>query len=96
VLSTFKKFVDCGHVGITDSSQFKFMYRNYLLKHIIEGKIAGRRDVTGRRDRRLKQLLDDLKEKRGYWKLKDEVLARTLLRTRFGRAYGLVVRQTAE
>jgi hypothetical protein len=52
--------------------------------------------VKGRRDRRRKQLLDDIKEKRGYWKLKDEILARTLWRTRFGRTYGLVVRQTAE
>ena len=32
------------------------------------------KEVTGRRDRRRKQLLDDLKETRGYWKLK-EVLA---------------------
>jgi hypothetical protein len=30
--------------------------------------------VTGRRGRRLKSLLDDLKEKRGYWKLKEEAL----------------------
>jgi hypothetical protein len=34
--------------------------------------------MTGRRGRRRKQLLDDLKEKRGYWKLKEEALARTL------------------
>jgi len=40
--------------------------------------MADRIDVTGRRDRRRKELLDDLKEKRGYWKLKDKVLARTL------------------
>ena len=38
--------------------------QNYLLKHIIKGKIEGRIDVTGRRGR-CKQLLDDLKEKRG-------------------------------
>jgi len=36
--------------------------------------IGGRTKVTGRRGRRLKQLLDDLKEKRGYWNLKEEVL----------------------
>ena len=40
--------------------------RNCLLKHAIEGRI----DVTGRRGRRRKQLLDDLQEMRGYWKLK--------------------------
>jgi hypothetical protein len=38
--------------------------RNCLLSHIIEGKIVG----TRRRGRRRKQLLDDLKEARGYWK----------------------------
>ena len=51
--------------------------------------------MTGRRFGRGKQLLDDLK-KRGYWKLKDEALARTLWTTRFVRGCGLVVRQTAE
>jgi len=94
-ITHFTKFVDCSHVGITDSSQYKFININYFLKHFIEGKIARRIYVRGRRDRRVKQLLDDLKEKRGYQKLKDEALARTLWRTRFGRAHGLV-RQTAE
>jgi hypothetical protein len=38
--------------------------RNCLLKHVIEGKIEERLEVTGRRERRLRrnQLLDDLKE----------------------------------
>jgi hypothetical protein len=52
--------------------------------------------VRGRRGRRRKQLLDGLKEKRGYCKLKKEALDRTLWRTRFGRVYGPDVRQTAE
>jgi hypothetical protein len=52
--------------------------------------------MTGRRGRRRKQLLDDLKEKRIHWKLKEEALDRTLWRTRFGRGYGPVVRQTTE
>ena len=34
--------------------------RNCLLKQVIEGKIGGRRGI------RRKQLLDDIKEKRGY------------------------------
>jgi hypothetical protein len=63
---------------------------------VIEGKLEGRIEMTGRRGRRRKQLLDDLMEKRRYWKLKKETLARTLWRTRFGRGYGPVVRQTAE
>jgi hypothetical protein len=40
--------------------------RNCLLKHVIEGKVEGRIDMTGRRGRRRKQLLDDLKGKRRY------------------------------
>jgi hypothetical protein len=52
--------------------------------------------MTGRRGRRRKQLLDDLKEEGRYWKLKEEALDRKLWRTRFGRGYGRVVRQTAE
>jgi hypothetical protein len=51
--------------------------------------------MTGRRGRRRKQLLDDLKEKRRYWKLKEAALDCSLWRTRFGRGYGPVVRQTA-
>jgi hypothetical protein len=52
--------------------------------------------MRGRRGRSRKQPLDDLKEKRRYWKLKEEALDRTMWRTRFGRGYGPVVRQTAE
>jgi hypothetical protein len=70
--------------------------RNCLLKHVIEGKLEGRIEMTGRRGRRRKQLLNDLKEKKRYWKLKEEALDRTLWRTRSGRDYGPVVRQTTE
>jgi hypothetical protein len=42
----------------------QILRRNCFLKHVIEGKIEGRIEVTGRRGRRHKQLLDDLKEKR--------------------------------
>jgi hypothetical protein len=70
--------------------------RNCLLKHVIEGKLEGRIEVMGIRGRRRKQLLDDRKEKRRYWKLKEEAIDRTLCRTRFGRGYGPVVRDTAE
>jgi hypothetical protein len=69
--------------------------RNCLLKHVIEGTLEGRIEITGIRGRRRKQLLDDLKEKRRYWKLKGEALDRTLLRTRFGSGCGPVVRQSA-
>jgi hypothetical protein len=43
---------------------------NCLLKHTIEEKIEEGLEVTGGRGRRHKQLLDVLKERRGYWKLK--------------------------
>jgi hypothetical protein len=70
--------------------------RNCLLKQVIEGKLEGRIEMTGRRGRRGKQLLDDIKEKRRYCKLKEEAIDRTMWRTRFVRGYGPVVRQTAE
>jgi hypothetical protein len=62
--------------------------RNCLLKHVIEGKLEGRIEMTGSQGRRRKQLLDDLNEKRKYWKLKEEAL------DRFGTGYGPVVRET--
>jgi hypothetical protein len=52
--------------------------RNCLLEHVIEGKINGRIEETGRRGRRRKQLLENLKEMRGYWKLKEEAQDRTM------------------
>jgi hypothetical protein len=42
--------------------------RTWLLKLVIEGKLEGSIEVKGRRARRRKQLLDDLKEDRGYIK----------------------------
>jgi hypothetical protein len=48
--------------------------RNCLLKYAIERKIDGRIEVTAKRGRRRKQLLDDLKEKRGYAECKEEAL----------------------
>ena len=44
--------------------------RNCLLQHVIEGKIKGQIEVTRRRGRRRKKLLDDLKDRRGYCQLK--------------------------
>jgi hypothetical protein len=52
--------------------------------------------VRRRRVRRRKQLLDDLKETRVYWKLKEEALDRTLRKTPFGRGYGSLMRQVTE
>ena len=70
--------------------------RKCLLKQVIEGKIKGEMDVTRRRGRRRKKLLDDLKDRRGYSHLKEEALDRTMWRNRFGRGFGPVVRQTTD
>jgi hypothetical protein len=52
--------------------------------------------MAGRRGRRRKQLLDGLKEKREYWKVKEKTFDNTLWRIRFVRAYGPVIIQTKE
>jgi len=69
--------------------------RNSLLQRVIEGNLKGGRgeiEVTGRRGRRRRKLLDDLKERRGYFHLKEEALDRTMWKARFGP----VVRPTTE
>jgi predicted nucleic acid-binding Zn-ribbon protein len=58
----------------------------------MERKIQERIKETRRRERRRKHLLYDVKEKRGYRKLKEEALDLTLRKTRFRRGYGHVVR----
>jgi hypothetical protein len=63
--------------------------RNCLLKQVIEGKIKGEMEVTRRRGGRRKELLDGLKERRGYSHLKGEALDRTMWRNLFGRGFEL-------
>jgi hypothetical protein len=53
-------------------------------------------EVTRRRGRKRRKLLDDLKDNRGYSHLKEEALDRTMWRAGFGRGFGTVARQTAE
>jgi hypothetical protein len=69
---------------------------NCLLQQVIEEKIQGGIEVTGRQGRRRRKLLDELKERRGYSHLKEDVLDRTVWRAGFGRGFGTVVRQTAK
>ena len=66
--------------------------RNCLVKHVIEGKVERRVEVTGKRGKLHKQLLDDLKETSGYWKLKEEALDHNLWKTLFDRGYGPFMR----
>jgi len=69
------------------------LLRNCLLQWVIEGKIQGGIEVRGRQGRRRRNLLDGLKERRGYSHLKEEALVRTMWRARFGRGFGPIVQQ---
>jgi hypothetical protein len=66
------------------ASFFKFLYHIQCL------------EVTRRRGRRRKQLLDDLGDRRGYSHLKEEALDRSKWRNRFGRGCGPVVWQITD
>ena len=48
--------------------------RNCILKQVTEAKIKGEMEVTRRRGRTRRKLLDDLKDRRGYCHLKEEAL----------------------
>jgi hypothetical protein len=53
--------------------------KSCILRYVTEGKTEGSIEVTRSRRKRSKKLPDDPKEKkRGYWKLKEEVLVHTL------------------
>jgi len=66
--------------------------RNCLLQRVIEGKKKEGIEVTGRRGRRRRKILDDLKERRGYSQLKEEALDRSMWRARFRRGFVPVVK----
>jgi len=68
------------------------MRRKCILNNVIKGQKEGWIGVTVRRGRRCKQLLDDFKEKRGSWKLKQEALDCAVWRACFGRDYGPLTR----
>ena len=52
------------------------LHGNWLLKHVIGGKVEGRIEVKARRGRKREQPLDDLKDTRRYRQLKGEALDR--------------------
>jgi hypothetical protein len=58
-------------------------HRSCLLKHAIKEEVK----EMGRRERRSKHPLDDLKEMRQYWNLKQEALDHNVWRTHFRRGY---------
>jgi hypothetical protein len=47
---------------------------------VIDGKTGGRIEVRVRRERRYKQVVDDLKQKTRYWKLKKKASDRAVWR----------------
>jgi hypothetical protein len=66
--------------------------RNCLLKHDIERKITEKAEVTRKRGRRRKQLLDYLQETRGFWELQEEATSFRWT-VRFVGSYGPVLRR---
>ena len=74
----------------------QILRKNCLLNQVIDGKIKGEMEVTRRRGRRRKKLLDEFKDRTGYSHLKEEALDRTMWRNRFGIGVGLVIRQNTE
>ena len=102
VLPLTRMFLCC--VSLTISLQTHFhshrvllightLRKDCLLGQVTDGKIEGRIEVTGRRGRRRKKLMDDLAEKRGCSKWKEGALDRTVWRSGSGTGYGSVVRQ---
>jgi hypothetical protein len=67
------------------------VFYNTLLK----GRLEGYKEM-GRQGRRCKQPLDDCKETRGYWNLKEEALGHTLCRTHFESGYWLAIKQATK
>ena len=63
---------------------------------LMERKAKGKTGGKERRGRRHIQLLDGLNGNRRKRKLKKEAIDHTRLRSRFGRGYGRVVRETTE
>jgi hypothetical protein len=68
--------------------------RNCLLQQGVEGKIKGEMEVTGRRGKRRRKLLGELKERKGYSHLKEGALDHTMW-TGFERGFRLVMQQAA-
>jgi hypothetical protein len=52
----------------------RILRRNCLLRQVTEGKIKGEIEVTGRRGRRRRKLLDDVTERSVYCRLNEEAL----------------------
>jgi hypothetical protein len=70
--------------------RFVAQHRNHCAtQQVIEGKIDGGIEVTGRRGSIRRKLLDDLNERRGYCHMKEEALDRTMWRAALEEALNL-------
>jgi len=89
VLHTVKEDMNVLHtLQIRNASWIgHILHRNCLLTDIADRKRGRRVEVTEVWGRRRKQLLNDVKEKRGYFKFKVQALDLILWRTRFARGY---------
>jgi hypothetical protein len=68
--------------------------RNCLLQQVVEEKIKGGINVTRRRGRRWRKLVDDLKERRRYSHLKELAVDRSMWRAR--SSFAPIVRKTTK
>jgi hypothetical protein len=93
VLRTVKEQKNILHETIKRKANWigHILRRNYFLRQVIKGKIKGGIEVTLRRGRRRRKLLENLKERRRYSHLKEEALDRTMWRAGFGRGFGPLV-----
>jgi hypothetical protein len=78
----------CHHISKAVYLKCSHFAKDLPSKPRIEGRIEGRLEVTSRRERKRKKLLDDCKETRGCWKLKENALSRALWKARFCRSLG--------
>jgi hypothetical protein len=96
-LFTFKRDISCIEIRKRKANWIgHILRRNCSLNQLIEGKIQEGVELTRRRERRRRKLLNDLKDRRGYSHLKEEALDRTMWRNRFGGGFGPVFRQNTE
>jgi hypothetical protein len=68
----------------------------HTIKQRIDGVTEETTNGNGRRGREGKHLVDDFTGKGKYWNFKHEALDRILSRTRSGRVFGPIARQTTE
>jgi hypothetical protein len=64
--SVLRNYPEDGRISRKANWIGHILRRNCFLNHIIEGKIKGGIEVTGRQGGRRKHPLDDLKGRRGY------------------------------